>query len=384
VKRRILALSRDRGSMQAIAPVIIALEDCRAVEVKTYATKESFPVIAESGLTGELLDAASLSCNPKAYLGAILDTYGPALVLTGSSPARGRVPETPEQFAILEARRRGLRTIAVLDYWGMYEERFSRDGQAIALDLLPDKLCVIDRRAALDLAALGVPANTIAITQNPWLDTLAARTAVVVAGGAGCITDGITVLLISQPLAETRTARKWQYDQYDLFRCLLDAIPVPTKKDNYATLRVLPHPSEDASLWQMLIATAQREHLRFEVCNGRDLNLLRDADYVVTSHSTLAYEALYFGTPCISLRPGTQNTMRLWIEDAGLSRIFTDPKSLQQYLLTSVPMKERARILTRKQELVASNLFFSDGHATERVLAEVIGLLDSPVCPSTQ
>jgi hypothetical protein len=363
--------------MQAIAPVIAALEASGKVEISTYATSESMPVIAEFGVHARLLDDVLFANRPAACLSSIFDAHRPELLLSGSSPARGAAPETPEHFAILEARRRGLRSLAILDYWGMYEERFSRDGHSISPDLLPDRLCVLDQRASAELAAIGVPANRIAVTHNPWLDRLVARTTAAAVVQPGKSARKITVLLASQPLAETRVARRWLYDQFDLFECLLDAMPVQTTPELHATLQVLPHPSEDIARWKALLASAVRSDVKVELRVDRVIDLLQDADYLVTSHSTLAYEALYFGTPCISLHPGVENVKRFWMEDIGLSRFFHDGVALRQYLLASDPAGERQRVLTRKRELLASSQFFSDGRATERVLQEVNYLLDS-------
>ncbi len=65
VKRHVLALARDRGSMQAIAPVIVALEASGTVEVNTYVTNESLPVAAESGVHSRLLDDTSFATDPR-------------------------------------------------------------------------------------------------------------------------------------------------------------------------------------------------------------------------------------------------------------------------------------------------------------------------------
>lgn len=359
--------------MQAIAPVIAALDGTGAMEVSTYATRESWPVTVKLGLRAARLEETAFTTNPVAYVRSLFDDHRPDLILSGSSPVRGAAPETPEQFAILEARRRGLPSLAVQDYWGMYAERFTRDGMSLDHDLLPDRLCVLDRRALDDLGTLGVPRQRMSITHNPWLDRLVkdAAAAVFTRRTSGAM----TVLLVSQPLAEMQQVRNWPYDQYTLFEYLLAALPHASANRHGATIQILPHPSEDVSRWETLLARKGRTDVKVEI-RYSEPGLLSKADYVVTSHSTLAYEALYFGSPCISLRPDAESLPRHWIEDLGLSQVFHEVDSLRHYLTASDPAGERRRVMRLKHELGAVGLFFSDGKATGRVVHEIGGLLD--------
>ena len=361
--------------MQSIAPVVAALNTARIVEVYTYGTRESWPVIEELNLPAVRLDELAFATDPQACLGSMLNTFRPDLVLSGSSPARGHAPETPEQFAILESRRRGVSSVAVLDYWGMYLERFSRDGQTLADDLLPDHLCVLDHRSWSDLRTLGVPSDLMTITHNPWLDLLVAQSSLPQKRFQERSTHNITVMLASQPLAEMRHLRNWTYDQYDLFEQLLRAMEELTGLWTVVTLQVLAHPSEDLALWRTLMARVEHARVQVELCQGNVRERMRQADLLVTSHSTLAYEALYFGTPCLSFRPTGQNIMSLWIEEVGLAPLFQDSETLGHYLKTVNLAKERLRLDMLREELTAAGMFFSDGSATERVVKQVLRIL---------
>ncbi len=359
--------------MQAIVPVIAELSDSTEVEVHVCATGDSYPVIENSGLNAELLDALAFASDPASCMRSLFDLHRPDMVISGSSPARAAAPETPEQFAILEARRRGIPSLGILDFWGMYIERFSRDGSTLSEDLLPDRLCVLDQRARTDLLAFGVATDCMSITHSPWLDRLALQASVEMPVPSS---PGMKVLLASQPLAQMRHVRHWPYDQYAVFEHLLAAMPEPVQ-GHCATIRILPHPSEDVAPWGQLQARKGRDDVRVELHHDRAIDVLREVDFLVTSHSTLAYEALYFGTPCVSLRPARDFSMKLWVDDAGLSRVFHDSSSLRKYFHATDPALERRRLLRLKSEMQAKGLFFSDGHATARVINEVIGLLEN-------
>ncbi|NJM31807.1 MAG: hypothetical protein HC848_01615 [Limnobacter sp.] len=377
MKHRILALSQDRGSMQAIAPVVTRLCALDSMQVATCSTPQSSPITTALGLPATPFNQTAFATRPSDYIRELFDQHQPDLVLMGSSPAHGKTPQTPEQFAILEAHRRGLKSLSVLDYWGMYTERFSLNGQTVAHNLLPNRLCVLDSRCQQDLKAWGVPAHQMAITHNPWLDKLASQALGLAVIQTPAKHPGIAVVLASQPLAHMQSVRKWPYTQYTVFENLLQAMqgwteqttetwdhetneqqpkaPIKTK------LQIVPHPSENPADWQRLLARTKHGNVHIELLHHQTPDLLRGADYLVTSHSTLAYEALYFGTPCISLRPSATDTMNLWIEQAGLSQLFHDAESLLHYLVEHNPATERQRILALKEKWQAQKLFFQMG-----------------------
>ncbi|MFN4310048.1 MAG: hypothetical protein ACK4FK_05585 [Ferrovibrio sp.] len=364
--------------MQTIAPVVADLISSGLAEIVAYATRDSWSVICESAALVTRLDELAFSTDPRGYIGSLFDRHQPDLILSGSSPARNRPPETPEQYAIIEARCRHLPSVGVLDYWGMYTERFSRDGHNLAEDLLPDCLCVLDSRSWDDLKRFGVPAERMTITHNPWLDTLASQSS---AAAPAMPTEprkqSMTVLLASQPLAEMQRVRNLYYNQYTIFECLLAAMQKLKGLQPESVIQVLAHPSEEISRWENRLASKPYGNVKVQLLSHHTPSLLREADYLVTSHSTLAYEALYFGTPCISLRPSVKPTTRLWIDESGLSRVFQDVDSLAHYFRTNEPTVERQRVLRLKHELTQSGLFFSDGQATRRVAGEVVRMLSA-------
>ena len=116
---KVLFLTRDRGSAQTLSPVIKVMlghaDPCLEVVVPAV----SAGLLAEQGISFRLLDEAEFATNPEACIATILDEVKPDLVVSGSSPARGRLPETPEQYLIPMARRRGIPSLAVLDFWGI-------------------------------------------------------------------------------------------------------------------------------------------------------------------------------------------------------------------------------------------------------------------------
>ena len=372
VTSRVLFLSRDRGSVQATLPVIQTLGSASDFEVHVLSTRVSRALLEERRIGHEPLDEDWFASEPETCIGTVVGRFQPAMVVSGSSPARGPAPETPEQYLVLEARRRGTPSVGILDNWGRYEERFAVHARGVDTTLVPDRLCVLDRRSFDDLTSLGIPAAMLTITHNPWVDQFASLS---VAGGAAVSSaDVLKIVFASQPLAETRYVRDWPFTQESLLDMLVEALP-PLAPGRSHELTVWPHPSEDPGRW--VGGRSRRTDVLVLVTDQRGADALARADLFVTSHSTAAYEALYHGVPCISLRPEGGALTTPVIEELGLSRRFENGDDLRRFLASFDPGMLRMELNERRRLLSAAGLFFSDGRATARVVAEIRSILQN-------
>lgn len=354
---RILAIGRDIGSVQAVAPVTRALID-RGFEVTAIAFETGLRVYEEYGVAPVSVAYRHFAADPNAFIQTLFDQHRPGLVLMGSSVPAASPPETPEQFSVLSAAARGIPTVGVLDAWSFYDERFGltrshETGRA----LLPDKLCVMDRTCCGDLIALGVAPERISITHNPWMDRI-------VSGRQEDIrpvSDRLMVVFASQPLKKNQRLRGWPYTQYDLFGIVAEAL---RRIGRQAKLFVWIHPSEDATLWHELVSQAGDVCAEIGVARGRDA--YHGIDVLVTSHSTLVHEALHLDIPCIALRPGRPPLADNPADTLGLTLRAGSVDELAR-LFAGIDVDLRARMRERRFRLSDQGLFFSDGTATGRV-----------------
>ena len=119
------------------------------------------PPPPESGLPLELAPAQSpLS---KSDLAAALD--GAATLITGTGWA-----SCLEHDARELARERGIRSIAVIDHWTNYADRFIRNGKQV----LPDEIWVSDPYAA-EIAQAAFPSLRVVQQANAYLAGLVAE-----------------------------------------------------------------------------------------------------------------------------------------------------------------------------------------------------------------
>jgi hypothetical protein len=134
------------------------------------------------------------------------------------------------------------------------------------------------------------------------------------------------------------------------------------------------HPGQRASAFEDL-ASLGTEGVEVVSVDDRSSAVLAHVDLVVTVHSTVAYEALHYGTPCVSLRMGIADMPASPIDEIGLATLVRSLGELDNFLRAADPASLRAKVLGRKRGLLEQGLFFSDGKATARVANHARSLL---------
>jgi hypothetical protein len=342
--------------------VVAALSRTHGVDVEVVAPTEVHDVFNHSALRPMAVDPLFESI-PEEYMDDLFNRVQPRLLIAGSTPSRGEAPATLEQFGILEARGRGIPSIAILDYWGMYLRRFGSRGDGVNLSLVPDWIGALDRRCRDDLVTLGVAPERIIITHNPWLDRTASSEPP--APHPVLQASGRRVLLVMQPLAPAPAAASSEF-----WRSVLRAI-----ESNLASLPgssrhriiVWKHPAPNATGLDPLSPAGHR-NVEVVAVEDRSAAILAHVDLLVTVHSTVAYEAVHYGTPCVSLRLGIADMPVSPMDELGLATVVRSLDELGTFLRTAEPSSMRADLLARKPALLDQGLFFSDGRATDRAV----------------
>lgn len=371
---RILAFSRDIGGAQALLPVLIAMTiDERNVTI--LASKSSSSLYQKYQLQCELFDESLFSLKPEDYVNKLIARWNPTLILLGSSPSHSSPPSTPEQYFTIAGNRSGVNTLMIEDFGGDYCRRFFGDDDKLDLDMVPNRLCVLDKRSRTKLLSLGVEDSCISITHNPWFDHIVKERNDLPTSLDKRSRKGLKILFVSQPLHK-RDDNQINYKSVDILEGAITALKTPAllKFDNQ--ILIWAHPEENVSRWLETLENLNIQNPEIFLDPERDSHLLANVDCLITSHSTVAYQALYYGTPCISYRPGDTEHMRLDTDELGLSISFTKSSDLTEYITNTNFADHRSLLLKKQNELIRQNLFFSDGRATQRVCTEIENLID--------
>ncbi|HBK81637.1 MAG TPA: hypothetical protein DDZ83_18540 [Nitrospinae bacterium] len=279
-------------------------------------------------------------------------------------------PVTVEQQLAKAARDCRVPTIMLEDTWMHPLERFSRDGKKLDLGIVPDRICVLDAQALQDLKNIGMPRNRLIVTHNPLYDG--------VVSGSNKIRkktrEGVRILFVSQPIIENMPMKDWGYTQQSLFEELLRAFErwsSPAKKE----ILVWVHSRECSTRWAPASLRIP-DSIEVTISEDRSAEIMKNVDFIVTGHSTVVYEALYYDRPCVSLRIGGSSLAPLITDVLGLTTLIETREELARYLREERYRSIPAELHRKRKELLRKNIFFSDGKAIDRVLDviwEVIG-----------
>lgn len=157
-----------------------------------------------------------------------------------------------EWKAIAAARAANKPSVAFLDHWAHYHERFVRHEQQV----LPDEIWVGDP-VAYDMAKDTFPGLPLRLVNNPHFEDIREEVARISAASASDDKAGLRVLFVCEPLSEHGLkefgdARHWGYTEFDALRYffshrhVLGAVP--------ASIVIRPHPSEARDKYNAIAA----------------------------------------------------------------------------------------------------------------------------------
>lgn len=146
-----------------------------------------------------------------------------------------------EFSAIKLATRCGKRTVAFLDHWVNFRERFEREGVLY----LPDEIWVGDNIAE-DIARAIFVRTPIRLVENPYFLDIRDE-AQALHHGAKSVEERLAVLYVCEPVREHAlrqygNERYWGYSEEDALRYFLTNLSA--LEQPVANIRIRPHPSE--------------------------------------------------------------------------------------------------------------------------------------------
>jgi hypothetical protein len=206
-----------------------------------------------------------------------------------------------EVRAIVIAAHLGKRSVAFLDHWVNYSERFERGGQRN----LPDEVWVGDE-IAQGIAAARLADVNIRLVENPYTEDVQRQLAEIEKRAGPRTTSGTRVLYVAEPIAEHARLqhgdeRYWGYTEHDALRYFLVNLAALGAAVGEVVIR--PHPSEKIEKYDWA-----REEFGGIVTFGGERTLfeeIADADIIVGCASMAMVVGLIAGRRVISsMLPG--------------------------------------------------------------------------------
>ena len=202
-----------------------------------------------------------------------------------------------EYHAIASARKLDKHSIAFLDHWTNYPERFVRNGETF----LPDEVLVGDVDAER-IAVAAFPTLQVRLVANPYFLDIR-RELDMMRSPTRDPTRGAAVLYVAEPvrehgLAQFGNERHWGYVEEEALRYFLGNVSAVAAVDR---ITVRPHPSEPAGKY----AWAQSE-FSLPIVAGGTRTLVQEiveADVVVGCESMALVVGLLAGKRVVSCIP---------------------------------------------------------------------------------
>lgn len=215
-----------------------------------------------------------------------LDRSRPDVLVTGTSRHAGRDAAWWDA-----ASSRGIPTLAVLDHWDHYVERFT---VRRPFDRLPSRVAVMDERARRALVGSGCPPERLVVTGQPALE--AVLEAPLVGGEAARQGWGVTgadrvILFVSEPLASDYGGAH-PYDETQALAILLEAAAYLR-----ARIVVRPHPRQSPNDMGPDIARVTIDR------TPSPRAAMAGADTITGMTSIFLLEAALAGAPVLSIQP---------------------------------------------------------------------------------
>lgn len=203
-----------------------------------------------------------------------------------------------EWRAIAMARELGKRSVAFLDHWVNYRERFAREGETH----LPDEIWVGDVLAE-NMARSLFPSLVIRLVENPYFADLK-RELAELSRPREFAPEHMRVLYVCEPvrehaLREYGNERHWGYTEEDALRYFLANLDVLGAQVGSIVIR--PHPSEAPGKYDWA-----REEFDLPIANGGAPTLFEEvaaSDVVVGCESMAMVVGLLAGRRVISCVP---------------------------------------------------------------------------------
>ena len=280
---RIVFMARDPGPAAALAPVARRLIDDGRIGVSVLGRQK-----ATAAFEAERL--AVVAAPEGGGAAAALAREDAALLVTGTSS------EVANDAAYWQAARdAGIPSVALLDHWRNYPERFSVESP---FDVTPDVIAVMDDAARTGMEQAGCPADRIRVTGQPYFDPGARKGVVVDRAQArrelGVDEDRPLVVFVSEPKIAYPGSSDSGYTEFDAFAVLQEAV-----EGMDVQLLVKLHPYDDPDEFLARVDGRPRAISAYS-----PWRLVAAADAVVGMTSILLLQAAVMGRPSISLRPG--------------------------------------------------------------------------------
>lgn len=301
--KKILLLACDPGGANTVASLMKTLKDLgyRATLFGKNAALNRYEVL---GVLGENLEKFVFTQDFNSVLNFIR-AQRPDIVVTGTS-----AEDFTEKYTWKSCESLNIPSIAILDQWVNYGIRFSRYklselesyNKNPEHDFLPSKVCVMDDFARQKMIKVGIDAQKIVVTGQPYFDWLTQNVAAVPQKTSSVLK---TVLFLSEPISQN-CENYLGYDEKTIFDQLIKVLQqISLKNSIKINLIIKTHPREKSDYFEHFIRANPDKNLSLNLITQANLyELFPKVDLVCGMYSMALLEAVILKKNVISIQIG--------------------------------------------------------------------------------
>lgn len=331
----LLCFAREPGGAEVISAF---LRDISPRSYFLFAKDYACDIFAENGL-GFSRYAGETVQDLCSFLSVLQANHSVSIVIT--SAASMPEQDMTEKYLWKWARASGIPSIAILDQWQNYCQRFSGPDNTHMLEYLPDRICVMDQYAADKMMDEGIHRDKIVISGHPVLSDFQKEKHVYdfleinrIKGMLKINPKKRLILFVSEPFV-TFPIEDMGFNEVDILREVLLFLDHRLSKKNTPDnigIIVKLHPknviSDFASIKREFSIMERKGAIIWVQNEFSKIDLLSVADMVVGMTSILLMEAIALGVPTISLQIGAKRTDLCEAVNRKLIPLITDKKSM--------------------------------------------------------
>lgn len=227
-----------------------------------------------------------------------------------------------EKYLWDEARQAGIGSIAFIDQWQNYSERFSGTHPGDRLKFLPDHINCINETGRQEMIEEGFPENRLIMLGHPYLDHITKKYTMLnaeeVISKLGMMLSDFhskeTMVFVSEPLYENYGNSRG-YSQYDVLSYFLKYV---LKYRPRSRVVIKLHPKDELKKFQGIL----KHFMDIEILVVKDeltsIECLTLSDRIFGMTSLMLIEAFLLGKTVVSLQPDLTVTDPLVLSRHGL------------------------------------------------------------------
>lgn len=372
LKYNLVVVCSEPGGANALAPVIKKLKRHHEIKVHALANNKASPIWENHNIYHDLIDEEISMDKIKTYL----KNKSTSLLLTGSSGIY-----TEQKRFIKAARFLNIPSIAIMDFWSNYIQRFSDNNGD--LSFMPDIITVIDDKMKDDMINVGFDPEKLIITGNPahddlyrWKNLVGSKKIIKIRDDLGIPQNDLMILFASQPLSTLYGTNDSNplylgYSEKSVLKVLincLESMQLQVSKKIFLVIR--PHPSEKVEDYTHIHSNVITIITSTE---GYSRDYVIVADIVIGMTTMLLVEACYLDRPVISLQPNLLNEDPLPTNQIGLSiGIYSEEKIFPTLLKVIHDIESE-----NKSALINKANFQTDNCSTRSIISIIYKLLEN-------